>query len=75
VQVSSFGPVQDLLLMTMYQDSVYVSGELWEYWCETFPRPHVCEMFALVMYDIDDEHVEFVRSLACLVSCILSYAI
>jgi hypothetical protein len=40
-QVSSFGPVQDVLPLTMYQDGVYVSGELWEYWCETFPRPFV----------------------------------
>lgn len=48
----------------MYQDDVYVSGELWEYWLQSFPRPSVFEMFAFVMYDIDDERAEFVRSLA-----------
>jgi hypothetical protein len=56
--------MHDVLPLTLYQDGVYVCGELWEYWRETFPRPHVFEMFAFVMYDIDDEHVEFVRSLA-----------
>ena len=56
MHISSFGPMQDMLPVTMYQDGVYVSGELWEYWRETFPRPHVCEMFAFKTYDIDDEH-------------------
>ena len=47
----------------MYQDGIYVSGELWEYWRQTFPGPSVFEMFAFVMYDIDDERVEFIWSL------------
>jgi hypothetical protein len=50
----------------MFQDDVYVSGELWEYWRETFLRPSIREMWALVMYDIDDERAKFVRSLAWL---------
>ena len=58
------GPVQDVLPLTMYQDGVYVSDELWDYWHEIFPRPHVCEMFAFITYDIDDESAVFVRSLA-----------
>jgi hypothetical protein len=48
----------------MFQDDVYVSGELWEYWRETFLRPSICEMWAFMLYDIDDERAEFVRSLA-----------
>jgi len=64
VQVSFSGPVQDVIPLTMYQDGIYVSGELWEYWRQSFTRPFVFEMFAFVSYDIDDERVEFVRSLA-----------
>lgn len=48
----------------MMQDGVYVNGELWDFWRDTFPRPSVCEMWAFVMHDIDDEHAGFVRSLA-----------
>jgi hypothetical protein len=46
------------------QDGVYVSAELWDYWRDSFPWAFVVEMWAFVMDDIDDEHVEFVRSLA-----------
>ena len=53
-----------MLPLTMYQDGIYVSGELWEYWRQSFPRPSVFEMFTFVSYDIDDECAEFVRSLA-----------
>jgi len=53
-----------MLPLTMIQDGVYISGELWQYWRETFPRPLVFEMFAFVTWDIDDERAEFVRSLA-----------
>ena len=28
----------------MMQDGIYVSGELWEYWRDTFPRPSVCDV-------------------------------
>ena len=48
----------------MMQDGIYVSGELWEYWRDTFPRPSVCDMFSFVVRDIDDERAEFTRSLA-----------
>ena len=48
----------------MMQDGIYVSGELWEYRRDTFPRPLVRDMFDFVVHDIDDELVEFTRSLA-----------
>ena len=48
----------------MYQDVIYVSGELWQYWWEAFPRRSVHDMFVFVKYDIDNERVEFTRSLA-----------
>jgi len=63
-QVSSSGPVQDVLPLTLYQDGVYVSGELWGYWRETFPSRSVCDMWTFVVNDIDDERAEFTRSLA-----------
>lgn len=56
--------MQDVTPLTFMQDGVYFSGEIWEYCYEAFSRPSVCEMWAFVMYDIDDEHAEFVRSLA-----------
>ena len=56
--------MQDVTPLTMYQDGVYVSGELWQYWREAFPRCSICEMFTFVMCDIDDKCVEFTRSLA-----------
>ena len=58
-QVSSFGPMQDVLPLTLYQDGVYVSDELWGYWHETFPSRSVCDMWAFMMNDIDDEHADF----------------
>ena len=51
-------------LLTMYQDGVYVSGELWEYWHQSFPRHSVVEMFAFIACDIDDERAEFTQSVA-----------
>jgi hypothetical protein len=48
----------------MMQDGVYVSGELWEYWRDTFPRPLVCDMWDFLMNDIDDDRAKFVTSLA-----------
>ena len=56
--------MQDVLPITMYKDWIYVSGELWKYWCEAFSRHFVCDMFAFMKYDIDDERAEFTRSLA-----------
>jgi hypothetical protein len=64
VQVSFFGPVQDVLPLTFFQDGIYISGELWEYWHQSFPSASVVEMFSFVAYDIDDECVEFTRSVA-----------
>ena len=48
----------------MMQDGIYVSGELWEYWRDTFAHPSVRDMFSFMVRDIDDEHVEVTRSLA-----------
>ena len=48
----------------MYRDDIYVNGELWQYWRETFPHRFIDDMFAFVKYDIDNEHAEFTRSLA-----------
>ena len=48
----------------MYQDGIYVNGELWRYWRETFPHRSIDDMFAFVKYDIDKERAEFNRSLA-----------
>ena len=56
--------MQDVPPVTMYQDDIYVNGELWQYWRETFPHRFVDDMFAFVKYDIDNEHAEFTRSLA-----------
>ena len=56
--------MQDVLPITMYQDGINVSGELWQYWREAFPRRSIHDMFTFVKYDIDNEHAEFTRSLA-----------
>ena len=64
MQVSFFGPAQDVPPVIMYQDGIYVSDELWQYWREAFPQCSVCDMFAFVKYDIDNERAEFTRSLA-----------
>ena len=56
--------MQDVLPLTFFQDGIYVSGELWEYWRQSFLRPLVVEMFAFIAYDIDNERAEFSRSLA-----------
>jgi len=48
----------------MYQDGIYVNGELWQYWWEPFPHRSVHDMFDFVKYDIDNERAEFTRSLA-----------
>ena len=51
-----------MLPLSFFQYGIYISGELWEYWHQSFPRPSVVEMFAFVSYDIDDERAEFTRS-------------
>jgi len=48
----------------MYQDDIYVNGELWQYWRETFPHRSIHDMFDFAKYDIDNECAEFTRSLA-----------
>ena len=47
--------MQDVPPITMYQDDIYVDGELWQYWRETFPHYSVHDMFDFVKYDIDNE--------------------
>ena len=49
------GPARDVAPLTMMQDGIYVSEELWEYWRDTFPHPSVHDMFSFVVHDIDDE--------------------
>ena len=50
--------------LTLYNNGIYVSGELWDYWRSTFPRSVVSDVFDLVRFDIDDERAEFTRALA-----------
>ena len=66
-QVASQGPAQDVVPLTMMQDGVYVSGELWEYWHATFPRPLVHDMWNFVLYDLNNDRANFPRPL---VSCV-----
>lgn len=56
--------MRDIVPLTMMKEGVYVSGELWEYWRDTFSHPSVIEMFNFVLDVIDDEHAQFTRSLA-----------
>ena len=56
--------MQDVPPVTIYQDMIDVSAELWQYWREAFPRRSVHDMFAFVKYDIDTERAEFTTSLA-----------
>ena len=37
---------------------------MWDYWHSSFARPSVSNMWDFVLYRIDDEHDEFVRSLS-----------
>lgn len=64
MHVSTPGPVQDVPPGTMFDDGIYTSGELWQYWQEAFPRRSVRDMFDFLKYDIDDECAMFTRSLA-----------
>jgi hypothetical protein len=56
--------VQDVTPLTFYFNSIFVSGELWEYWRRSFPGSNASAMIEDVGYDIDDEGAEFTRSLA-----------
>jgi len=53
-----------VLPLTLYQDGVYVSGEIWGYWHESFPSRSVGDMWAFMVNDVDDDRDEFTRSLA-----------
>jgi hypothetical protein len=50
--------------LTLYQDGIYVSGELWGYWRVAFPCGSAGDMFECVKYNIDDERAEFTHLLA-----------
>lgn len=50
--------------LTLYNDGIYVSGELWDYWRSTFPHSVASDVFDSVRFDIDDEHAEFTCALA-----------
>ena len=58
------GPARDVAPLTMMQDGIYVSEEMWEYWRDTFPRPSVHDMFSFMVRDINDERAKFIQSLA-----------
>ena len=63
-QVPNREPTQDVVPLTLYNDSIYVSGELWEYWRSAFPRSGARDVFESVKFDIDDERAGFTRALA-----------
>ena len=44
-QVSNREPAQDVTPLTLYNDGIYVSGELWEYWRLAFPRNVARDVF------------------------------
>ena len=50
--------------LNLYNDGIFVSGELWEYWCSAFPRSVARDVFESVKLDIDDERAGFTRALA-----------
>jgi len=63
-QVSNREPAQDVAPLALYNDGIFVSGELWEYWRSAFPRSVARDVFESVRFDIDDERAEFTRALA-----------
>ena len=63
-QVPNREPAQDVAPLTLYNDDIFVSGELWEYWRSAFPRSVARDVFESVRFDIDDERAEFTRALA-----------
>lgn len=60
MQVSPQGPPRDLTPLTMMKDGLYVRGELWDYWHDSFPRRSVRDMFDFVAQDIEDESAALV---------------
>jgi len=66
VQVPNQEPAQVVAPLTLYDDGIYVSGELWEYWRSAFPCSVARDMFESVRFDIDDERAGFTRALAWL---------
>ena len=63
-QVPNREPAQDVAPLALYNDGIFVSGELWEYWRSAFPRSVARDVFESVRFNIDDERTEFTRALA-----------
>ena len=63
-QVSNREPTQDVMPLTLYNNGIYVSGELCEYWHSAFPLSIARDVFESVKFDIDDERAGFTRALA-----------
>ena len=63
-QVPNREPAQDVAPLALYNDGIFVSGELWEYWRSAFPRSVARDVFESVRFDIDDERAEFTHALA-----------
>ena len=63
-QVPNREPAQDVAPLTLYNDGIYVSGELWEYCRSASPRSVARDVFESVKFDIDDERTGCTRALA-----------
>ena len=63
-QVPNLEPAQDVAPLNLYNDGIFVSGELWEYWRSAFPRSVARDVFESVKLGIDDERAGFTRALA-----------
>ena len=62
-QVLNRRPAQDVAPLTLYNDGIYVSRELWEYWHSAFPCSVARDVFESVKFDIDDGRAGFTRAL------------
>jgi len=51
-QVPNLEPAQDVAPLNLYNDGIYVSGELWEYWRSAFPCSVARDVFESVKFDI-----------------------
>ena len=63
-QILNREPAQDVAPLNLYNDGIFVSEELWEYWRSAFPRSVARDVFESVKFDMDDERVGFTRALA-----------
>ena len=63
-QVSNREPAQDVAPLNLYNNGIFVSRVLWEYWRSAFPCNIARDVFESVKLDIDDERAGFTRALA-----------